>query len=232
MKIVIVMYLLIMTALSAECQHILLKKETKDYAVVDKRGPNLSLYTMRYINFSNRIGTNLPGAEIRHLAIHDVNFGLREKLKISNRFSCGLALNMHFAYYPIRQNNDKIMPDTVIFKRQQIRLTSPGVEGYFRINFDKRRGNYLGGFMDIAGRAEFNALNSVRNVYFDETVKIIENKSRNPFIEPFTAYEIVRGGYNFFSITASYRITNLFKKAYLFPELPPYTIGIEFNTFR
>jgi len=213
-------------------QEYVLQEKTTDFSDIGKEGPNLFKYTFWYFNSTYSFGDNKKGAELSPLALHNSNFGTRLKLKLNKYLAFGLGLNFHSSTFPIKQNSDKIVPDTMIYKKQIIELRSPGAEAFIRINFNKRRGNMIGTFLDFGVLGEHNTFSTISNTYYKDAQKHIEKIRKISFIEPFTGFAVVRFGHNFFSVTASYRLTALFKPSYNFPELPVYSVGLELSTHK
>jgi hypothetical protein len=104
--------------------------------------------------------------------------------------------------------------------------------GYFnRFNFDPSRGNYIGKYFDIGISGEWDiSISSFTEDKFDHTT--ISTRTRSlPYTNNLNASLHGRLGMGHIAIYSSYRIGNLFKESYSYPELPRLIIGIELGIY-
>src|SRR6185369_1637111 len=96
-----------------------------------------------------------------------------------------------------------------------------------------KRGNYLGYYFDLGIRGEWD--HSIRHIiknklpdgsYARSSIKAL------PYVNRFNYHVVGRIGLNKILIYAAYRLSDLFKSKYDYPELPRLTTGIEISIFR
>ena len=98
-----------------------------------------------------------------------------------------------------------------------------------RFNFNNKRGNIMGIYMDLGAAGDWN----YSLTHFEkETKNGIKSKTKSrgyDFISPFSYGPVVRFGYNQFAVSAAYRYSNIFEKSANFPELPRFLLGFELS---
>jgi len=105
-----------------------------------------------------------------------------------------------------------------------------GSNVYFRINFT-RRGNYLGNFLDFGASVDWTF--AMRHFTKEKTDNIItKTRSRGyDYYNPLNYHVFARIGFNRYVLSGSYRLSDVFKNKYNYPELAKITVGLEIGLF-
>lgn len=229
-KLFTILFLLL--SLSVFSQEILLQQDVKADSIRPTRGPNLRNFTQGYIGFGFPVYTNealnytKPGTSI------DFNFGLRYKRRITNYLAAGLDLGITTAAYKIKQKSPKTVPDTVVNDKEKIQISSLVGSGYMRINVG-RRGNYIGNYLDLGAYAGWNFQKKHKTTNENEAgEKIRETTTKLKYVENFSYGLLARIGISRYALTASYRLSDIFKTSYAIPELPRLMVGVEVGLFK
>ncbi len=158
----------------AVSQTVILHEKISDYDFdVPKRGPNFRHFTHLCIGYEFYIPESKKN-EVPIIAGMSTAFsvGVRYKYKISNFFAIGAGLNYTNDIFTIKQDNNKIFPNTVTHKREKLRLNNLCSNAFMRFNFGKR-GNIVGRFIDLG--AYFSWIFNAKLVYKDN----IKNQKAN-----------------------------------------------------
>ena len=159
--------------------------------------------------------------------------GLRYKLRFCNFYAWGLDLNWNTSNYSIKQNSNNIFPDTLTHHKENFNFHNIGLGYYNRFNFDVKRGNIIGKYLDIGiwGNWRFSAQHTFVDNF--ETPQHGAYKSRTQlselnYLTDFHWGVNARLGINSFVIFANYRMSDLLNSKYNF-EPTPLVIGIEID---
>ena len=228
-QLFLIAFLLITT--QAFAQEILLEQDVTADSVRPSRGPNLKNFTHFYAGLGFPVFTNEEVTYTEFGTSTDVNFGLRYKRKFTNTLAAGADLCVAASSYKIKQDNMKSVPDTIANEKEKIRIgvVSPSV--FLRLNIGKR-GNYVGNFLDLGAYGGWNIRKmhiTVNHNDLDERIRV--QTSHLDYVETFTYGLLARAGINRYVVTARYRISDIFKPSYSFPELPRLTVGVEIGLF-
>jgi hypothetical protein len=174
-----------------------------------------------------------PGARIYYGPSVNLAMGIRRKYKITSFYSLGYDIETQYTTYKFRQQKGKIVPDTVVNNISgRLDILSTGLGFYNRFNFDPGRGNFLGTFLDLGinGSWEFSVKAISKNKRDDGTV--VKTSVRHlPYINNLNAKVYARIGFSHLSVYGSYRLTDLFKPSYNYPEMPRIIAGVELAIF-
>lgn len=218
-------------------QTVLLEKNVKDNAYSLSKGPNMKKFS--HIYFAYEFYASNPdnkGAEIIYGLSTCINIGYRFKFKIVEFYSIGFNANYNFQKYVIKQEAEKIFPNSNLHDKEKIRFNNAGIEFYNRINAGKR-GNTIGKYLDIGlyGKWAFAINHFIKDKVVDENNKaelVITKYSNLMYTERLLYGFSARLGINRLAISAEYRLSDLFKKEYHFPELPRFSIGLELALYN
>ena len=206
----------------------LLEIDHKKDTIPHTSGPNLKLYTHFFLGYGFVAGASEPGAKIKYGFSNDLSFGMRRKRKISALYSLGFDFFYHVTAFHLVQDSTKILPNGLLHDKEKFKFNMFSLGFYNRFNFDTKRGNYMGNFIDIGIAGDWNFLiNAISKdqVKGGNLIKI--RMSKLGYTNPMNYHLYTRIGFNRFIFTASYRMNDLFKPAYNFPELPRLTAGFE-----
>ncbi len=217
----------------SRAQTVLLQVDRAIDSISSKRGPNLDKFAHGFIYIGCIAGDDKSGARIMYGPSVEFGGGARKKYKISPLYSLGWEIGVQEKIFKLKEESGKILPDTLINDVERMEFWSTYLSFYNRFNFDNHRGNYMGTFFDIgiSGGWDF-AITHVTKNELPNGSKITTQITSLPYVNRFTANAFARIGLSHVSAYATYRLTDLFRPAYHFPELPALSFGIELAIFR
>ncbi|OPZ98137.1 MAG: hypothetical protein BWY70_01309 [Bacteroidetes bacterium ADurb.Bin408] len=231
MKRIIFLLPLLIAVHIALAQEVLLKQDVDKDTLVRNVGPNLRHYHHTYFSYGFAAMPSEKGADIKYGNSSFFDFGYRYKLKICNHYAVGTDFNMGFYYYNMMQNTSKVLPDTLLNDKENFNFSNLSLGLYNRINFGKR-GNYVGNFLDLGAYGLFNysMVHFTKNHMPDKS--IVETRTRKLGYYNMLGWGLTaRLGFNRYIITANYRMSNLFKTNYNYPELSRLTVGFQIGFY-
>jgi len=202
-------------------------------SIPDKRGPNMAKFGCAFLGGGLVASSDEPGARIKYGSSGEIFVGHRSKYKISPVYSLGWETKIHWQYFKLKQEDGKVLPDTSQHKIERFDISFIGLSIYNRFNFDPHRGNYLGKFLDfgISGEWMYSFAHITKDKLPDNT-DIRISQTNLPYINNFGCAFFARYGVGKVSFYASYKISDLFKPRYSYPELPRIMAGLELAIFR
>ncbi len=215
--------------LQVNAQEVILHQDVTADTVTPVLGPNYRHFLHSFIGYGVLLGgTEGGGTAIRYGNSGDVLFGLRYKYKVSNLFAWGAEAYYRAAVYSIRQDSLKTFPDTLINDKERLNFNNLTAGLYLRFNFEKKRGNRVGNFLDLGGYGEwtFRLTQFTRNKLPDGRV-VRANTTGLDYYNAFNYGVVARLGFNRWVFFASWRFSILFKEAKNIPELPRLTAGLQ-----
>jgi hypothetical protein len=196
-------------------------------------GPNLKRFVHFFMSVGFVAGSDERGARINYFNSMEYALGVRWKYKISSVYSLGHEWKLNNNIYKLKQEEGKILPDTSISDAERLQFYALQVGFYNRFNFDPKRGNYIGNYLDIGIRAEWDyAISHIVKNDLPDGSNVKSSVSSLPYVNRFNYSVFGRIGLNKVLVYASYRLSDLFKPNYHYPELPRLNVGIELAVFR
>lgn len=224
--LIIIPFILFITNTNA--QRVLIAKESpKEHD--SEYGMNRKHFSHGFLGVHFIIGPpENSGADIHYGRSRSIEYGYRYKRRFNDTFSIGSEIIARRHAFHIRQTDDKLVPDQILKDREKLVFLDAGLGLYKRVNFGQR-GNYIGRFLDVGANASW--VFHVRHVYFLEEGGLNTRVRVSGMNYPFWfAYGLnVRLGFNNLVIKGSYQLSDHFKDASDLPELPKYSIGLEFG---
>lgn len=230
MKLVSIIFfcVLLSSTITSQSQTVLLKVDRSDSTESKISGPNTRHFLHLFVGFGFILGDAEQGAAIKYFNSNGFEIGLRYKLKITRFNSAGLELSYHTQNFRLKQNDENVLPDTFLYDKERLQFHNLSLGIYHRFNFKPNRGNIMGKFLDVGASAEwiFDVMHytELENA-LGEREKIKTKGLDYP--EDFTYMVFGRLGINQFSIYVKYRLTDLFKSSYNYPELPLIEAGLQ-----
>jgi len=159
-------------------------------------------------------------------------FGFTQKYRISGVLSFGYILDFNTFAYRFKQTDAKTFPDTLEHEKQNISTTTLGLGLFLRFNFDPKRGNYLGYFLDLGGYADWHLSRTYKSKDEDAMDQIIHSRvAKLYFMEKYQYGLYATIGFNKINLYARYRMSDIFKAPFKSAELPRLTVGFGFSIF-
>ncbi|PKP01627.1 MAG: hypothetical protein CVU11_14600 [Bacteroidetes bacterium HGW-Bacteroidetes-6] len=154
------------------------------------------------------------------------------KYRLNNVFSLGYMVDFNTFNFRYKQNTIKDFPDTIIHQSQSVGINTLGAAVFFRINFDAKRGNIMGHYLDLGAYADLNISRYYRTKDENDLDEIIRTRvSRLSFIEKYQYGVYAAIGLNRFVLYGRYRFSDVFNSPYMSAEPPRLNVGIGFSIF-
>lgn len=232
MKHFILLFILLFTS-AAFGQTVLIDMDkTKETQFREERnGQNLAHFNQFYFRFGAVLPPDEKGAPIVYGTSVDLNFGFRKKYKVSGHYALGWELEINWTDYKLKQSKEKAFPDSTLNKRERLDMSSFGLGLFQRLNFDPKRGNTIGKYIEVAIHGRFAYYELMRKNDLPDGSRVKAVISGLPYTLPFQANASVRLGIGHFALYANYRLTELFKSRYNYPSMPNLTAGIEIGLY-
>jgi hypothetical protein len=209
-----------------------------DEGLKSRFGPNKDYFMQFTMGFGTLIGASGKNLSYNDLRSNDLRAGIKFKRKISGLLSFWLEPEYHYAAYNINQSGPKIT-DTLFrasipTKHEKERFATEGilVNGFFRFNFDPKRGNFMGYYLDLGAGVDFILDPEYLAIDKEPNGSTLRSSYSNiPYMNTIGYNATAKIGINWLAFTFNYRLTSLFKSRYNIPEPPAITVGIEVNPY-
>jgi hypothetical protein len=239
MKKLMLLSLVYLLFSNAYSQKVLLYQNVKKDSVIPQWGLNRKNFICFYAGWGDFIGPKHDELEILYPNSMEITAGFVYKRRISNFYSFGVKYNFDFSNFRLKPNSILSHYDTTILKqypglksyehkKEKITFTNLSFTLFNRINFDKRRGDHLGHYLDIGAYGSY--MFSVKHVTKD---KINGNMIKTSTTKMDYPNEMIWGiyaglGFNKVIIYYKYQMSDYFKKSSDMTELPHSLIGLQF----
>ena len=199
-------------------------------------GPNTKSFKQLFIG-TGLVINNSQDIEINTLRSGYFAVGFRQKFKLLSFYSIGYEAGYNAWHFNIKQSEDKMIPNMDLHDKEKLRFHSGNILLFNRLNIGKR-GNVIGRFIDFGGymnyifstshytkdRIQDNIPPSDQDVHAE--IRIVKNTGLD-YVQSFGYGLFGRAGINWFALKVTYRMSDLFKGKYDWPELPRIYIGFE-----
>lgn len=199
------------------------------YSRVPRVGPNGRHYLAAMYGSQISITTDKTSlAPTFKVGTIEYHFGFIYKLRITSWISTGLTTNYATYGYIYLNDSLKVFPDIFSHRKQSIRTGLAEGSFYLRFNYDPKRGDILGKYIDFFVWGGFPIMR--RHYYQDQVNKEIYSVKVKNYQGLTTDLQYgfgIRQGSRSFCIYLKYRLSNMLAKS--FPEIyepPRWTIGI------
>lgn len=225
----VILFLGLLAFSSLTAQEIVIHEDVQGDTLVPEFGMNRKHYQHSFVGGHFFLGEpGGPSGKIKTGLSWALEYGIRYKRRFSNFFSGGMEWSVRrLEYFPQAWDMAEF-PVAEELNNERLRLMQTGLGLYQRINFQKRRGDFIGRFLDLGVYGNWNF--SSRHIYSftnekEERVKV--KTSRLSYVQPFDFGALVRLGFNNFVIRGSYRISDHFKDDSGMEEFPRFSLGLE-----
>jgi len=228
----LITFLLFAFSVAAYSQEILLEQNVKADTIRPSRGPNLKNFTQGYLGVGFPLFTNEAVTYTKPGLSTSFDFGVRYKRKVCSHFALGLDFGFNLSAYKLKQDEWKMVPDTILNDKEKFQINTAAGSAFMRINVG-RRGNYIGNYLDMGAYGGWNISKKHKTTNENaegEKVKVLTGRLK--YIESFSYGLLARVGTNRYAFTARYRLSDIFKSSYAMPELPRLIVGIEVGLFK
>lgn len=229
----IIFILVVLMVHECFCQTVLLQVDRAVDTLPVKHGPNLDKFSHFFLSAGLVTGPDKPGARIKYGTSVELGFGARTKYKISNVYSIGFDVRSNFFDYKLDQEPGKQLPDSLLYDVERMDFYSFRIGFFNRFNLDPGRGNYLGYFIDLGIAGEWDySIERIIKIKLHDGSYMRSSISGLPYVNRLNYQLVARVGFNKLVFYAGYRLSDLFKSSYNYPELPRLITGIEISIFR
>lgn len=208
-------------------QNPLISENPKADTLTPNFGKNRAFYMHGTIAYGVNILNQSDSYEVDPIGSGNFMFAYTFKWRINQLLSGGFDLAYNLYDYKITQDDGKIYPDTIEHEKQNIICNDIGVAPYLRINFDLKRGDHLGYYLDLGayGGVHINRKLITKDILDSgERQKTILSKFQD--LERFNYGVFGRLGLNTFCFYGKYRMSTLLTENSL-KDLPPLTVGLQ-----
>ena len=232
-----ILFILIIICTSIAGQTILIKQTVpENFEDIDEgHGPNRAHFSYPYFalgmhadGYSHENDTTISPVFGKSM---EIRFGTRTRLKLNRFIGFGIDYELGYSAHFINLKDAYALanfsPDV---KKARYQTYTIGAASYFQINFEPKRGNQLGSYLDIG---VFGGYNFGRK--YSQKLKIGKEKSIYALknlqnFEKLNYGPIIRFGKRVWAIYAKYRYSNSFKNKTTTGnyELPRLTFGFEY----
>ncbi len=222
----------VLFSIAGYSQTVLLHEEVND-TVLGKHGQNLRNFSHFYIGLGFLAGKpDSTGSDILYGKSKNFILGYRYKFRICNFFAIGYDLDFNSYSYSLKQWAKKITPDSILHNKEKLTYNNLGISGYMRFNYGKR-GNRIGNFIDLGGYGDwtFSAINFVKDKRSNGNIFKTSISHLN-YYNPINYGALARIGFNRYVIYGYYRLSDIFKPSYKYPELPRLAVGLQIGLHK
>jgi len=203
MKNILAFSVIMLIAVALQAQYPVVDEVVNPYDTIrPDNGPNGKHFFNSFVGWNFVVPTEVnDAAPVQPFSSSGVRVGWMWKHRISNFLSVGYLLDFNNYNYTYSQNEEKTFPDSLIHKSQSIGVMAFGTGLYFRFNFDAKRGNFIGHYLDAGGYADWNFNRSLATKYEIDFNQIERNRiSRLHYIEKYQYGLYAAIGLNKFTI--------------------------------
>ncbi|MBC8173413.1 MAG: outer membrane beta-barrel protein [Chitinophagales bacterium] len=234
MKYPATIFLSIFYFFSVRSQTVLLEREEdgimdSTFSSMFDEEKNSSWITNSVYGIGFPVTQSVAGGEIENEHSIQLALGSVNMYQIADFFALGIGVTYNFYNYRLEQSPEKILPNAYAENNKEtIRLNCLQFGPAMRINFTPRK--YSKAVMLDLGADVVWVMGSNHKTWNENAdgseIKISTRKL--PYTEKFQYMGYARFGIGAIALYGSYRLTDVFKEAYNYPELPALNIGVAF----
>lgn len=218
-------FFIVITALPGRAQTVIVSEDMRQQT--DKRfGPGRKHYRHMFTGLHFVAGPSDEGAEILYGRSQVYEFGMRYKRQFHPVYSAGYDVKLKRMAFFLRQQESKLVPGPELFDKEKLIYVAAGLVLYQRFNYG-RRGNYIGRFIDMGAYGDWYFHTRHISFYEEGGQKVRARRTSLDYPAMLGYGVLLRFGFNHIVLTGSYRMSDMFDKADMMPELPRFVFGLE-----
>ena len=236
-KKLIWLIIIVLISVSGTSQTVLLEQHVDSDTTKENYGPNLKHYLFTALGSNFAAGkSSAVGLPIRYGSAGEITWGVKYKNRLNNTFSWGLGINYTAQYFPLEQDSSKTYPNNILHDKERLTFNNLGGDLFARINFNKRRGNVIGTYVDLGGYIDWVFL--TKHYTKDKSPSGSISKSIEvtqtgiTTVNSFNYGTTAKFGYKSIAFVAKYRWSDMFISQHNIPEFPRFMFGIELGTIK
>lgn len=219
----------VLASLPAKAQEVLVYEDLQGDTIKSEYGMNRKHYRHPFIGMGFFAGgAGGPTGKIKTADSWAFEYGVRYKRKFTHYLSAGADWSFsRLQYSPSAWEVASLMGDASL-KSEKLVLVQTGLGLYQRFNWQKRRGDFIGRFLDVGVYGNWTFAS--RHVYsFEQATgeRVKVKKSGLDYVSPFDYGLLARIGFGNFVLKSSYRFSDHFKSESGLEEFPRLYIGFE-----
>jgi len=228
-RIFVVLFFCLLAVIPASGQKVLVYEDLQGDTITPDTGMNRKHYRHPFIGFAMFLGgADGPTGAIKSTNSWVFDYGVRYKRKFTHFLSGGAEWNYRrLTYTPAGWEIPGLAGESELTS-EKLMLVQTGLGLYQRINWQKRRGNFIGRFIDIGVYGNWNLAS--RHVYsFKQTTgeRVKVKESGLNYVRPFDYGVLARIGFGNFVLKSTYRFSDHFSESSGLAEFPRFTLGFE-----
>lgn len=233
MQKIVLAFLILMSFRPLVGQEVLIFEDLRGDTLLPKFGMNRDHFGHMFFGFYKIAGTpELTSDTMDVWRSWAFDCGYRYKRRFSQVLSAGAEFGLKKMSYAVRHWEMLQTPEATEINKHKMIFLQTGLSLYQRFNYDKRRGNYVGNYIDLGIYCDWNW--NVRQLYYYQNntgEKVRLRKSNLNYIHPFDLGVLMRFGFNKLAVKTTYRLSHHFKETSSIGELPKFSFGVEFGMF-
>lgn len=238
-NIVITFALLFMGLSQLKAQDVLFREDREKDSLVSSFGANQKHYLNLFIGTGFVAGNSEGDIAVRYPNSTEFITGLKYKRKLNRILSAGAELGYRYTRFALSQREEIDFPDTIFntgrnkHESEKFGFHALPLSIFLRFNFDPRRGNTTGNYLELSGLGDWIFSNEyvVDDVLDDKTKRKMKFTGM-PFVNPLQYHASAKIGMRWLALGLRYRFSDYFKSSYAYPELPRFSVTAEINFVR
>jgi len=209
-------------------QNVILQETVTNVTEKPKHGPNCRFFNHFYFSFGINPTLQSGETEVFLLSSNRVTLGNRQIFRLNNYIATGFNIELSTSNFKVKQNENNQRLDSMFHEKERYIFKDLSGSWFIRLNFDKRRGKYIGHFMDLGayGGYNFSRQRFVKDITTENSITKIWYKQPD-YLNAFQYGVFVRIGLNRYVIYSGYRLSDLIDTSKGLTQLPAFTFGLE-----
>ena len=194
-----------------------------------KNGPNKDKYSHLFVSYGFLLGEpESDSASIIYGKSSTFQIGILFKWRMKKWMELGFDVSYHYAAFHLQQDSSKVIPNRQIHDKGKMLFNDLMLTPFVRIKL-KNKYHSTGTFVDLGGFAGF----TYRAVHYTIDYHHAPNSHRTKmrdirldYNQDYSYGVMARLGFNRIIFYGKYRLSDLFKEKYGYPELPRIEAGL------
>lgn len=198
----------------AVCQTVVIERDQAWDTTRRKFGKNEKNFIAATVGVGFFVDAPTDGAPVEFFNTSKFRGALSYKRKISGLLAFGTDLAFNLAWYRFKQEDGKRQPVSARLEKEFYIVPDLALQPFLRVNFDPKRGNNLGEYLDLGVGAHVPFLYRYIQRYDDSgsQQEVKASTLKIPYFKStyFTAQ--ARLGFRWIALYGSYRLTDVFRE--------------------
>lgn len=228
MRTVFAILLISIAALNSNAQTVLMEQDVNEDTLISKWGPNKLHYESGYMAYYMPVG-NVMGSDsvsLKDGASLMVDYGMYGKIRVSQLYSLVGEMGYRLNTFSFKNDDKNVRYQRLVASNVHLGL-------FNRFNFDLKRGNVLGNYLEFGASADYAyATKSKIKRKAEDTDSYQSTKlvvSGPTYINRFNYYAEAHLGFGAFVITGSYRFSDFLNKDMTGYNMPRLNLGLRID---